>query len=538
MTRSARMLWLAAALLVPALAPQLPAQKAQLGADWFTDKHNGYRLRYPDEWMAVPVQPREAGAGVVAQMDGPSLATRVANQSYDFRAGLTIMKFEASQAVTETDAEADGGLRGRVDTASGTRDSVESHLKQMAEWWQLRDFKPAEVEELSFKDFQTKHQEFSAFTGDVYVLFDTFTFRLDDFDVALVYLVPLEHAPKWQKVFGASARSFERIVRTAAVTVTDEKDYGQLLAAAADEAARTAGWRVLEVPSQRYILKTSSKDEKFLKAIVERLEASRNLFERDFPPSKPIDHVSVVRVCSNLEEFHKYGKTGGGVAGWFNPGTTELVIVDFKDYDRNLTYGVMTHEAFHQYCHFLFDESEAHRWFDEGHGDYYGAFEFKGNKAICHANMKGESRLVGIRDQIRNDSFTPIGRIIRQNHGEWQSKGVASYEQSWSMIYMLRRGMEGEVPKRLWRTEYADIIPEYMRVLHEGFVKAYEEAREEQKKNAAAEGRESNGSEELWISERKKEEIWDKAIAASWGQVDLEEFEKHWKEYVLKELKD
>ena len=57
------------------------------------------------------------------------------------------------------------------------------------------------------------------------------------------------------------------------------------------------------------------------------------------------------------------------------------------EYDRNSTYAVMTHEAFHQYCFFLFDQSEAHRWFDEGHGDYYGGAKFSGRRAKITSKM-------------------------------------------------------------------------------------------------------------------------------------------------------
>jgi hypothetical protein len=65
------------------------------------------------------------------------------------------------------------------------------------------------------------------------------------------------------------------------------------------------------------------------------------------------------------------------------------VLFDAVSVDRNMTYAVMSHEAFHQYCHFLFEQSEAHRWFDEGHGDYYGGVEFKGNKAVITSTMPG-----------------------------------------------------------------------------------------------------------------------------------------------------
>lgn len=545
MSALVRVASLAAVALIglPLLAAPAPAQKAQLSSEWFSDHHNGYRLKHPAEWQIAPVQPEESRFGIVAQMKGPDMATRIGNQSYDFVPRLIIMKFEAAQVVTEEQEE--GGLRERVDESSGKRRTVADFMQRIARG--LRDFKEGEIKPFEHKDFPAQLQTFTAFDGNVDVHYDTYTYRMDDFDIALIYELPAEHLDKWQRVFVGSAKSFERIERRAAVTVTDPGDYDQILAAARDETSRTPGWRVVEVPSKRYVIKTSTTNERFLKTVVERLEASRDLFERDFPPSAPIEHVSIVRVCGTLEEFHEYGKTGGGVAGWFNPRTTELVIVDFKDYNRNMTYAVMTHEAFHQYCHFLFGQSEAHRWFDEGHGDYYGGFEFQGRKAICKAKMPpGLERLSGIREMLRENTYAPIGKHVRMDHSSWQTQGpsnVSCYEQSWSIIYFLRRGMEGEVPKRLWRPEYANIIPEYMRVLHEEYQKAYEEARAQRQRDAETSGEplaeeEDEEGGRAWISVDTRDKIWDQATTASWGQIDLDEFEKHWKEYVLKELKD
>ena len=73
-------------------------------------------------------------------------------------------------------------------------------------------------------------------------------------------------------------------------------------------------------PASAISIKPDSDDDKFIDLVIARLEKSRDLFEIDFPPLKPILHVSIVRICAKEETFHSYGGTGGGVAGWVQPG--------------------------------------------------------------------------------------------------------------------------------------------------------------------------------------------------------------------------
>ncbi len=528
------------------LAPSAPAQKARVGRKYFEDHHYGYRFRYPDGWMVVPVRQSQAERGVLTKMDGPAVNVRVGNAVGQVNLNLQVLKFEPRAAVTRTEDEGTGGLRERVKTDS-SRPTIADYLQTFKDIWGLRDFEAEEPKEGKAHGLPMRYQAFRAFNGQFDLAFHTYTFPLTDYDIVLVFLVPREHERKWVKVFTGCAKTFEIIEREAAVALKDERtaSYEELLAYYRDQASRTEGWEVLETPSQRYIVLTSSDDRRFLQTLISRLEASRDLFERDFPPSRPLTHVSVLRVCSTYDEFLRYG--GIGAAGYFNPGTTELVIVDFKDVNRNLTYGVLTHEAFHQYCHFLFDESEAHRWFDEGHGDYYAAAEFRGRKVTIRAKMKGEDRLTQIRQMIRDGTYKPIGDHIRFNHPQWQNQGptpTSPYCESWSIIYYLRQGMAGKVSSKVWRKEYADIIPNYIRVLHEEYLRAYDEIREEMKKEAEQEGVEL-APEDLAVhnlvqrlSEERKQEIWKKAIAASWGKIDIFEFESLWRVYVLKHIRN
>jgi hypothetical protein len=113
---------------------------------------------------------------------------------------------------------------------------------------------------------------------------------------------------------------------------------------------------------------------------------------------------------------------------------------------------------------------------------------------------------------------------------------VSCYGQSWSIIYYLRQGAEGNVTRKVWKKEYADIIPNYVRVLSEGYRAAFEEIRARRRKQAEAEGTDpaeidmSVNRHQMFLAfgPGRQAEIWKAAMDASWGQVDMEEFERNW----------
>lgn len=492
------------------------AQRMTLTSKSFTDSAHGYRLRYPVDFELTPIQPQLRAAGLVLQLEGEGRT-------------LSVFVLEKSSAREE----------------SSTRTSIDQVLGEPP--FSYRSFskrKVLEEESLEIKRVATRHVRWEA----GYDLLDTWTLHLEEYDVCLVYSVPDggSRASAWLRLFAKSARTFEQVEREEVLSLDGAEDYAGILAFYEAEASRTPGWHAVETPSEHFVIKTNSDNRRFIKEVIERLERSREVFEQDFPPPPDFKHVSVVRVCDKEAEFHKYGGTSGGVAGWFNPGTTELVLYDAVEIDRNMSFAVMAHEAFHQYCYFLFGRSEAHRWFDEGHGDYYGGFKFKGRKAQVTARMPGGlERYSRIRQMIREETFQPLEKHLNFSHRQWQSQGpsnVSPYCQSWSIIYMLRQGGLGKLPRKVWRPEYGDILDNYVRTLNDGFARAYLDQVDEVYRKADEEDVEPSAADLLEarteVEDDRKQQIWKEAMAASWGRVDLGEFEEHWKLYVSKYLKD
>jgi len=500
--------------LLAAPGAALAPQRGELEKKAFEDRAAGYRVKPPKEWPVIPVAPDARSRGMAFQADAPDWNSPIHGR---FRVVVVAKEEEFTAWVQRVMAET---IQKPV-----TLEELEAELDEPT---------PA-------GKAPARHRRW-LFDG---LFADTWLIEHGTGKVGLIATVSEadKQAKSWLATFERAAKSFEAVAAGAAEAGTGSgsgSGYDAKLAQVRAEAERTPGWRVVPTPSQKFILTTSCENQKFVEEIIGRLERSREVFEQDYPPPAEFGHVSIVRLCAKEEEFHRYGGTGGGVAGWFSPSTTELVLYDAKDVDRNMSYAVMTHEAFHQYCHFLFGRSEAHRWFDEGHGDYYGGMKFDGPKPKITARMPGGlERLSVIREMLQMETAKPLSEHLNFDHGQWQTQGpsnVSCYAQSWSIVYMLRQGMLGNVNPKVWKKEYAAILPGYIETLRAGFAQAYEKERARRGKGKP-DGQEIElDSSDLGDAVVKG--IWKDAMGASWGKVDLAQFEEDWRVYVKKFLKD
>jgi hypothetical protein len=103
--------------------------------------------------------------------------------------------------------------------------------------------------------------------------------------------------------------------------------------------------------------------------------------EKLFPPAKPVEAVSAVRVCKSRDEYFSYG--GPRARGYWNSVDKELVFYDAEKTDSSNhsndadTFIALYHEAFHP-VHLLLDrELPPHSWFNEGHGDFFSGAQIR-----------------------------------------------------------------------------------------------------------------------------------------------------------------
>jgi hypothetical protein len=176
---------------------------------------------------------------------------------------------------------------------------------------------------------------------------------------------------------------------------------------------------------------------------------------------------SVFRLCATYEQFQKYGQSPPGVVGWFSPASKELVV--FLGGDKMMGPGatetVTFHEGWHQYADFYFDHPQSkrkgslHRWFDEGHGDYFGSFRLVGdNWKYVGSKMRFED----VKNMARVGDFVPFQKIVFWDRRQFYSERAPYYyAQAFSMIDYLRRGQKS----RAWKPEYGEILDMYRKVM-------------------------------------------------------------------------
>ncbi len=231
----------------------------------------------------------------------------------------------------------------------------------------------------------------------------------------------------------------------------------------------------------------------------DRLEEIREKFVEFYPPHENVgDAYSVIRICFDLDEFHKYGDTRYGVVGWFSPMSKELVIyydqkkVFLKDEDEMLA--VCYHEAWHQYSDQYFPGVELHRWYDEGLAEYFGSLRKKGRR---WSHVFHDGRLDSLAKQDRAGTLIPSADIVTWHKDKFYSARAADhYAQAYAMLDFLIRGEE-TLGKR-WNERWSEILPIYTKTC---------------------------------LEERSE----TKAVQAAFDGVDWAAFETGWKEWFQKD---
>lgn len=230
------------------------------------------------------------------------------------------------------------------------------------------------------------------------------------------------------------------------------------------------GWDYFTMPN--YIVfyswdadrKTKQRDSyKFTLDLVQELELVRELYVKAFPPHDDmLNSYSVLRVCNSREEFHKYGTASGGTAGWFNPQSKELVV--FRDRDGLLKgYAsieeIAFHEGWHQYADSYYgNDIELHRWYDEGLGEFFGSHKRKG-RGWKYEVLKGRMR--SIKSQMSRDTFIPNRELVTWDRSKFYGSPRSSdhYAQAYSIIDFLQRGPD-KLGKR-FKPEWKEILDTY-----------------------------------------------------------------------------
>jgi hypothetical protein len=170
-----------------------------------------------------------------------------------------------------------------------------------------------------------------------------------------------------------------------------------------------------------------------IKRIAVQIEAIREqVYEVLFPPARRVKAISVVRVCKDMAEYHRYGGPGGS-AGYWSRGDEELVFPGGGMGNDSLR--VLYHEAFHQYIHYAVGDVAPHSWFNEGHGDYFAGHNYRGRKFKADV-FKWRTGIIA--NALATKSYVPLKKFLKYTQREYYANPGLCYAQGWSLIYFLR----------------------------------------------------------------------------------------------------
>ena len=279
------------------------------------------------------------------------------------------------------------------------------------------------------------------------------------------------------------------------------------------------GWKAED--TENYIVVFDTLDEPLMRRVLRDLELVRKEYEKMFPPSKPVDAVSTVRICKNHAEYSSYGGPPRS-AGYWNWVDEELVFYDAEVVNKNHqrsdadTFIVLYHEAFHQYIHYSTGELPPHSWFNEGTGDYFSGSVIKDGR--LQKIGPNPWRLHTIKDAIRADEFVPWKDMIKYEQPQYYNPEIVHicYAQGWSMIYFLRKS---ELVEK--RPEWKKILPTYFDTLKAVYGEKLVALEAAGKKDDPA------------AKAKAGLEARTAALEAGFKGVDLDEIETAWSTYVL-----
>lgn len=481
------------------LAPPATAQTPKAG-DWYEDSIElGFKLRLPRDWDFIPPEPGEPN--IIGRSDAGTARTIIAadaTRGHSWRYQAWILKFDRRDK-PKLDAN---GRRLR----QGAKD-MEEWLKRNGPQATMRNWREAEkVKQGKLGKIATKEYEFTETMGeDTEVRLYAMLYHLTpEVDIAYVFNGP--GGKKWSKHRNAArslARSFKPVeiealeIDLGAGTLRDRKR-AELM----KKVAKSNDWELYETP--HYFLISNNEDDEFIDEALERLEAIREVFLEVYPPSmaerlnelaeqaraaakaeegedeEPDDAprtvvagedpmarstTSVVRICGSREQYQAYGGPPG-TGGYWSTRTEELVLFDDKNVQgRDATWNTLNHEAFHQYIYYFFGQLSPHSWYNEGHGDFFGAYEYKRKR---YKLTRSSERIRTAQELVRTGRSVPLQELVTWSQPEYygqnkyDTKGWENYAQGWSLIYFLRTGAEHA---KGWNPAWDSILDVYLETL-------------------------------------------------------------------------
>jgi hypothetical protein len=294
-------------------------------------------------------------------------------------------------------------------------------------------------------------------------------------------------------------------------------------------AKMAAGWKALD--TENYLIVHHSTNQGLIRRIARDIEAMRAFYGEQFPPSKPIDAVAVVRVCRTLDEYHDYGGPRG-TGGYWHPGNEELVFFDYSytmqqmDSREKRALGgqrltdddsllVLYHEALHQYMHYAVGQFAPHDWFNEGYGDYFsGAVVGESTGRVVRVDPS-PWRIHVAKDMLEfGDGYLSLKDVLHADRATFYNPQRAGnyYAAAWSFVFFLKHDKAA-----LAHPQWSKLLATYYATVKEVYAT-----------ESKGVGEDDRGGREVASFKARKA-----ALAKTLEGVDLVALEAAWKKYVV-----
>lgn len=294
-------------------------------------------------------------------------------------------------------------------------------------------------------------------------------------------------------------------------------------------AKMAAGWKALD--TENYLIVHHSTNQGLIRRIARDIEAMRAFYGEQFPPSKPIDAVAVVRVCRTLDEYHEYGGPQG-TGGYWHPGNEELVFFDYSytmqqmDSREKRALGgqrltdddsllVLYHEALHQYMHYAVGQFAPHDWFNEGYGDYFsGAVVGESTGRVVRVDPS-PWRIHVAKDMLEfGDGYLSLKDVLHADRTTFYNPQRAGnyYAAAWSFVFFLKHDKAA-----LAHPQWSKLLATYYATVKEVYAA----------ESKGLDDDDRGGREVASFKARKA------ALAKTLEGIDLVVLEAAWKKYVV-----
>lgn len=294
-------------------------------------------------------------------------------------------------------------------------------------------------------------------------------------------------------------------------------------------AKMAAGWKAVD--TENYLIVHHSTNQGLIRRIARDIEAMRAFYGEQFPPSKPIDAVAVVRVCRTLDEYHEYGGPQG-TGGYWHPGNEELVFFDYSytmqqmDSREKRALGgqrltdddsllVLYHEALHQYMHYAVGQFAPHDWFNEGYGDYFsGAVVGESTGRVVRVDPS-PWRIHVAKDMLEfGDGYLSLKDVLHADRTTFYNPQRAGnyYAAAWSFVFFLKHD-KGALAHPQW----SKLLATYYATVKEVYAA----------ESKGLDDDDRGGREVASFKARKA------ALAKTLEGIDLVALEAAWKKYVV-----